>query len=253
MNNITTESNNKKEPLEILEFKNVSFGYSDQKMILKNVNLKFSKGKTYALVGPTGGGKSTTAGLMVRLYDPQEGVIEFKNKDIRSYEPAELSNGIGFILQEPFLFTGSIAQNIAYGNADFEEISETELEMFLDSMGLIKLLEKFEDGLSTQVNDNSENISLGQKQLVAFMRILLRKPELLIMDEATANIDTVTEQYLNEIISKLPKETTKIVIAHRLNTIRDADEIIFINAGKVKPSMSFDEALHLIDSSKRTS
>ena len=238
---------------EILEFKDVSFGYSDEKMILKDVNLKFYQGKTYALVGPTGGGKSTTAGLMVRLYDPQSGIIEFKNKDIRSYKPIELSSGIGFILQEPFLFTGTVAQNIAYGNPDFEEVSPEELEMFLHSMGLEKLLGRFENGLKTEVSDNSENISLGQKQLVAFMRILLRKPELLIMDEATANIDTVTEQYLNEIISKLPKETTKVVIAHRLNTIRDADEIIFINGGKVKPSMTFDEALLLIDSSRRSS
>ena len=238
---------------EILEFKNVSFGYDPDKLILKNVNLKFYRGKTYALVGPTGGGKSTTAGLMVRLYDPQNGKVEFKNTDIRTFKPSELSSGIGYILQEPFLFTGTVAQNITYGNENFEEIGEEELVSFLESMGLTKLLERFENGLKTEVNDNSENISLGQKQLVAFMRILLRKPELLIMDEATANIDTVTEQYLNEIISKLPKETTKVVIAHRLNTIRDANEIIFINAGKVKPSMSFDEALHLIDSSKRNS
>lgn len=239
--------------IEILEFKNVSFGYAEDKMILKHVNLKFLKGKTYALVGPTGGGKSTTAGLMVRLYDPNHGTVEFKNKDIRSYEPAELSKGIGFILQEPFLFTGTVAQNIAYGNPDFEVIGEEELEMFIEAEGLSKLLERFEHGLKTEVSDNSENISLGQKQLVAFMRILLRKPELLIMDEATANIDTVTEQHLNEIISKLPNETTKVVIAHRLNTIKDADEIVFINNGIVKPSMTFDQAINLIDSSKRSS
>ncbi len=238
---------------EILEFKDVSFGYSDTKMILSEVNLKFTSGKTYALVGPTGGGKSTTAGLMIRLYDPQSGVIEFQNRDIRSYKPAELASGIGFILQEPFLFTGTIAQNIIYGNTEFEDIGEADLKNYLESVGLTKLLERFEDGLETVVADNSQNISLGQKQLVAFMRILLRKPKLLIMDEATANIDTVTEQYLSEIISKLPKSTTKVVIAHRLNTIREADEIIFINAGKVKPSMTFDEALHLIDSSKRSS
>ena len=238
---------------EILEFKNVSFGYSDDKMILVDANLKFFRGKTYALVGPTGGGKSTTAGLMIRLYDPQSGVIEFKNQDIRSFKPAQLAAGIGFILQEPFLFSGTIAQNIVYGNDEFEERDQSDLKDYLERMGLSKLLERFEDGLETVVSDNSQNISLGQKQLVAFMRILLRQPELLIMDEATANIDTVTEQYLTEIIAKLPKSTTKVVIAHRLNTIREADEIIFINAGKVKPSMSFDEALHLIDSSKRSS
>ena len=238
---------------EIIEFKNVSFGYTEDKMILKHVNLKFLKGKTYALVGPTGGGKSTTAALMVRLYDPNEGIVEFKNKDIRMFEPAELSKGIGFILQEPFLFTGTVAQNIAYGNPDFEVIGEKELEMFIEAEGLSKLLERFENGLKTEVSDNSQNISLGQKQLVAFMRILLRKPELLIMDEATANIDTVTEQHLSEIISKLPKETTKVIIAHRLNTIKDADEIVFINNGIVKPSMTFDQAINLIDSSKRNS
>lgn len=238
---------------EIVEFKHVSFGYTDDKMILKDVCFKFLQGKTYAIVGPTGGGKSTTAGLMVRLFDPISGVVEFKNKDIRSYEPAELAKGIGFILQEPFLFTGTVAQNIAYGNQDFEDLSIEELSMILDSMGLLKLLDRFENGLETEVNDNSQNISLGQKQIVAFIRILLRSPELLILDEATANIDTITEQSLNEIISKLPPTTTKVVIAHRLNTIKDADEILFINNGKIQPAMSFEQALHLIDSSKRAS
>lgn len=236
--------------MEILEFKNVSFGYDDQKTILKNVSFDLKTGKTYALVGPTGGGKTTTASLMVRLFDPTEGTVEFESRDIRTYQPFELSKSIGFILQEPFLFTGSVGDNVRYGNPDMEEIGDEDLAKILEKQGLLKFLNKFENGLKTTVTDNAENISLGQKQLVAFVRILLRQPKLLIMDEATANIDTITEQNLTEIISKLPKETTKVIIAHRLNTIRSADQILFINNGKVKPAMDFGEAISLIENVK---
>lgn len=238
---------------EILEFKNVSFGYNIDQLIIKNNNIRLLAGKTYALVGPTGGGKTTTAGLMVRLFDPIEGIVEFKNKDIRTYIPSELSEEIGFILQEPFLFTGTIGENLIYGNHELEEKGVEALKDILTELKLDDVLTRFPDGLETIVNNNSENISLGQKQLVAFTRILLRKPKLLIMDEATANIDTVTELWLNKIIDRLPKSTTKVIIAHRLNTIKDADQILFINGGKITPAMDFDEALNLIESVKRKS
>ena len=238
---------------EILEFINVDFGYDTEKLILKNICLKLEKGKTYALVGPTGGGKSTTAGLMVRLYDPLEGVVEFKNQDIRSFPPEELAKSIGFILQEPFLFTGTVGYNITYGNPEIENITSLELEKLLIEKGLQELISKFEKGLDTEIEASSENISLGQKQLIAFIRILLRSPELLILDEATANIDTVTEKLLTEIINKLPTQTTKVIIAHRLNTIKQADQILFINAGKIQQALDFEDAIKLIDGSKRTS
>lgn len=239
-----------KNPNEIMQFINVDFGYDTEKLILKNVCLTLEKGKTYALVGPTGGGKSTTASLMIRLYDPLEGVVEFKDRDIRSFTAEELSKSIGFILQEPFLFTGTVGYNIKYGNSDLEKITDKELETILSEKGLDILTSKFENGLETEIHDNSENISLGQKQIIAFIRILLRAPELLILDEATANIDTVTEKLLSDIIEKLPKTTTKVIIAHRLNTIKDADEIIFVSGGRIEPAIQFDEIEKRLGKSK---
>jgi len=237
----------------LLEFKHVSFGYSSEKMILKDVCFNLETGKKYALVGPTGGGKTTTAGLMVRLYDPTEGLVMFNQKDIRTYQPSQLATDIGFILQEPFLFTGTVGQNIRYGNNLLENSSDEELFSQLKNHGLLDLMDKFEEGLKTQVTDNAENISLGQKQIIAFIRILLRQPKLLILDEATANIDTITEQQLAKIIAKLPSSTTQVIIAHRLNTIRNADQILFINGGKVKPAMDFEDAVKQIESNQRNS
>lgn len=237
----------------LLEFRNVSFGYEDSQPVLDGVSFHLEKNKTYALVGPTGGGKSTMAGLMVRLHDPVDGVICFKGRDIRTYSPSELGASIGVILQDPFLFSGTVGENIRYGNHALDALSDDDLAEAIKAKGLDHLLDRFEDGLKSPVNDTAENISLGQKQLISFIRILLREPELLIMDEATANIDTVTEQLLTDIISKLPKKTTKVVIAHRLNTIREADEILFVNAGKAERATDFEDALKKIDSTKRVS
>jgi ATP-binding cassette subfamily B protein len=237
----------------LLEFKNVSFGYEDEQHVLDDVSFYLEKNKTYALVGPTGGGKTTMAGLMVRLHDPVKGTVFFKGKDIRTYTQAELGDSIGVILQDPFLFSGTVGENIRYGNHSFDDMSDDDLRAVMAKKGLGHLLERFEDGLKSSVNDTAENISLGQKQLISFIRILLREPELLIMDEATANIDTVTEQILTDIISKLPKETTKVIIAHRLNTIREADEILFVNGGKAERATDFEDALGKIQGSKRVS
>jgi len=237
----------------LLEFKHVSFGYNPEKMILKDVCFNLETGKKYALVGPTGGGKTTTAGLMVRLYDPTEGLVMFNQKDIRTYQPSQLAHDIGFILQEPFLFTGTVGQNIRYGNNLLENSSDEQLSSQLENHGLFDLMDKFDKGLKTEVTDNAENISLGQKQIIAFIRILLRQPKLLILDEATANIDTITEQQLAKIIAKLPSSTTQVIIAHRLNTIRGADQILFINGGKVKPAINFEDAVKQIENNQRNS
>jgi ATP-binding cassette subfamily B protein len=220
---------------------------------LHDINFSLEKGKTYALVGPTGGGKTTTASLMARLYDPTEGQILLSGKDIRSYQPAERTQKIGFILQEPFLFTGTVRDNILYSNEKYQNHSNEELEKIIAEDNLTSLLERFESGLETKVTSSGDSISLGQKQLIAFMRAVLRHPELLILDEATANIDTVTEQLLTSILEKLPKSTTRVIIAHRLNTIEGADEIFFINAGTVTKAGSFEHALEMLLSGKRES
>jgi len=229
-----------------LHFSNVSFKYPNGKEVLHKVSFDLERGKTYAFVGPTGGGKTTTASLIARLYDASRGTILLDGKDIRSYKPEDRTRKIGFILQEPFLFSGTVRDNILYGNPEYKKFSNSQLSEAISEAGLQSLLDRFDQGLDTKVQTTGDGISLGQKQLIAFMRAVLRKPELLILDEATANIDTVTEQLLDSILKKLPESTTRVIIAHRLNTIENADEIFFVNTGKVIPAGSFNEAINLL-------
>lgn len=228
----------------LLSLKDVVFGYPDGSTVLERVNLDLEPGKTYALVGPTGGGKSTTASLMVRLYDPTSGDVLLNGRDIRTFQRSELAKEIGFILQDPYLFTGTLGQNVSYGLT--ESLSDEELLTRIEQQGLKPLLDRFSDGLQTEVSNSAENISLGQKQLIAFMRVLLRQPKLLILDEATANIDTITEKLLQHVVNELPKSTTKVIIAHRLNTIQSADEIIFVGGGKLTSAGDIETVTKLL-------
>jgi ATP-binding cassette subfamily B protein len=251
--NLVTVPEMRAEPVaSLLEFRNVHFAY-DTHDILHHVSFKLERGKTYALVGPTGGGKTTTASLIARLYDPKEGTVLLDGKDIRSYSAEERSQKIGFILQEPFLFSGTIRENILYGNAQFSSYSNEKLEEVIQGANLGEILALFEDGLETKVTSSGDSISLGQKQLIAFMRAVLRSPEVLILDEATANIDTVTEKLLGNILKQLPESTTQVIIAHRLNTIENADEIFFVNSGEVNRAGSLDDAMHMLLKDKRSS
>ncbi len=237
----------------LISFQNVTFSYIADKEILSNVSFDLERGKIYAFVGPTGGGKTTTASLIARLYDPTDGKVLLYGKDIRSYNSSDRTAKIGFILQEPFLFTGSIRDNILYGNACFINLTDEELLNELKEVNLDGLLERFEGGLNAEIKASGEGLSLGQKQIIAFMRAVIRRPDLLILDEATANIDTVTEQLLEDILRKLPKSATRIVIAHRLNTIENADEIYFVNAGTVTKAGSMQDAVDLLLQRKRQS
>jgi ATP-binding cassette subfamily B protein len=237
----------------LLEFKDVSFEYTSGKSILKNISFDLEKGKTYALVGPTGGGKSTTAALMARLYDPSKGMILFDGVDIRAMQPEDRASKIGFILQDPFLFSGSVRDNIVYGNPQYVELSHKKLEDILSDEGLSGLLARFDNGLETQIDSSASSISLGQKQLIAFIRAALRHPDLLILDEATANIDTVTEQLLDSVLRKLPASTTLVIIAHRLNTIENADQILFVNGGTIQQAGSLDHAVAMLEETARKS
>jgi ATP-binding cassette subfamily B protein len=229
-----------------LHFGNVSFSYPNGKEVLHKVSFDLQRGRTYAFVGPTGGGKTTTASLIARLYDASKGSIMLDGKDIRSYNPCERASKIGFILQEPFLFSGTVRDNILYGNPECAGLTNSLLEKALNEAQLASLLKRFDKGLDTPVQTTGDGISLGQKQIIAFMRAILRKPELLILDEATANIDTVTEQQLEAILKNLPETTTRVIIAHRLNTIENADEIFFVNSGEIIHAGSFNEALDLL-------
>ena len=236
-----------------LSFRNVSFTYPDGKEVLHHVSFDLERGKTYAFVGPTGGGKTTTASLIARLYDATKGTVLLDGKDISTYQPEERTSKIGFILQEPFLFTGTVRDNILYGNPEYKNLSNDELAEVIKESGLEALLSRFDSGLDSKVQTTGDGISLGQKQLIAFMRSVLRKPELLILDEATANIDTITEQLLENILQKLPVNTTRVIIAHRLNTIENADEIFFVNSGEVIPAGSLADAVNLLLHGKRES
>jgi ATP-binding cassette subfamily B protein len=238
----------------ILEFENVRFSYTGGKDdVLKSATFKLQRGRTYALVGPTGGGKTTTASLMARLYDPSNGRVLLDGRDIRTFRPEDRTKKIGFILQEPFLFTGTIRDNVLYGNEQYRNYTDEQLVALLNERNVGTLLARFEEGLQTKISSTGDAISLGQKQIVAFMRAVLRDPEILILDEATANIDTVTEQQLGQILDRLPQATTKVIIAHRLNTIANADEIFFINSGEITPAGSMEHALDMLLHGKRVS
>src|SRR5258706_11207936 len=190
---------------------------------------------------------------MPRLSDPASGRVLLDGRDIRTFRPEERTKKIGFILQEPFLFTGTIRDNVLYGNEQYRNYSDEQLIALLNDRNVGALLSRFEEGLQTKVTAGGDAISLGQKQLIAFMRAVLRDPEILILDEATANIDTVTEQQLEQILGKLPESTTKVIIAHRLNTIANADEIFFVNAGDITPAGSMQHALDMLLHGKRAS
>jgi ATP-binding cassette subfamily B protein len=244
----------KKKAKPLLAFEGVDFGYTAGKPVLGGVNLALERGRTYALVGPTGGGKTTTAMLMARLYDPTSGAVYLDGKDIRSLDAEERARRIGFILQDPFLISGTIKDNIVYGNPELQALDDAALAELMASQGLSGFLTRFgEQGLATPVRGVGDGLSLGQKQLIAFLRAVLRRPEILILDEATANIDTVTEQMLEEVLAKLPKTTTKVIIAHRLNTIQNADEIFFVGGGDLTPAGSMEHAVGMLLGHDRTS
>lgn len=237
----------------VLEFRHVDFHYPDGQEVLREVSFELEKGKAYALVGPTGGGKTTTANLMARLYDPSKGTVFLDGRDIRSFSPAERAQKVGFILQEPYLFSGTVRDNIVYGNDEYKNYSTEQMAKVLADSNLSALIARFPEGLETKITTSGNSISLGQKQLIAFMRATLRRPELLILDEATANIDTVTEELLQDILDKLAASTTKVIIAHRLNTISNVDQIFFVNSGEITLAGSMEHAVDMLLHEKRAS
>jgi ATP-binding cassette, subfamily B, bacterial len=211
-------------------FDHVRFSYSDKEVVLPDFSLEIPAGQTIALVGHTGAGKSSIARLVARFYEFQEGSITVDGRDIRSVDLAELRHQIGIVPQSPILFTGTVAQNIRYGLQD----ADTERVRWAAShVGSGDWLEDLPNGLETDVGERGASISLGQRQLVALARVLLKDPAIFILDEATASVDPFTEAQIQEGLDAVMGGRTAIVIAHRLSTIRTADRIIVLDKGRI--------------------
>ncbi|NRT72050.1 ABC transporter ATP-binding protein [Clostridium beijerinckii] len=224
-----------------IEFDHVTFSYTNADVAaLKNTSFKLKAGEKIALVGETGAGKTTITNLISRFYDPTFGCVKIDGVDIKDVTIESLRSQMGIMLQDSFLFSTSIKENIRYGklNATDEEVIQAA-----KAVNAHEFIEKLENGYDTDVNERGSRLSLGQRQLIAFARALIADPRILILDEATANIDTETELLVQEGIKKLMKGRTSIVIAHRLSTIRDCDKIFVLSKGRIVESGTHDELL----------
>ncbi len=224
-----------------IEFKNVDFKYPGaDEYVLKDFDLKIPFGTNVAIVGETGAGKSTMANLICRFYEPTEGQILVDGRDYRERSQLWLHSALGYVLQTPHLFSGTIRDNLLYGN---ENATDEEIAEAIKMVSAEGLIEKLDDGLDTDVGEGGDLLSTGEKQLISFARAILAKPKIIILDEATASVDTITEQKIQSAIDKVVKGRTSIVIAHRLSTIRNADIILVVDNGQIVERGRHEELL----------
>ena len=225
-----------------VEFENVSFGYTPGQTVLKDVSFKVEPGQSIAFVGPTGAGKSTIINLLSRFYDIRSGSIKVDGIDVRDIDLNDLRTNIGIMLQDTFMFSGTIADNIRYGKLD---ATDGEIAEACRAVGAHDFIIQTEKGYNTQVGERGSRLSMGQRQLISFARTLLADPHILILDEATASIDTNTEILIQKAIEVILKGRTSFVIAHRLSTIRKADSIMVINNQGIEERGTHDELMKL--------
>lgn len=213
-----------------VEFDHVTFEYKSGECVLDDFNLHVRPGETLALVGHTGAGKSSIARLITRFYEFQAGNIRIDGRDIRSFDLTDYRKHLGIVSQSPFLFSGSVLENIRYAATD---ASRAEIEAIAHQIGGGEWLETLPDGLESEVGERGSRLSMGQRQLVSLMRVLVQKPAVFILDEATASIDPFTEVQIQQALNLILKRTTSFLIAHRLSTVRSADRIIVIEKGRI--------------------
>jgi ATP-binding cassette subfamily B protein len=239
VDNISFDSNKEEEKIGEIRFENVSFGYKPDEYVLKNLNFTIKSGEKIALVGPTGAGKSSIIRLLCRLYEPTHGRILVDGIDIRDITQAELRSHIGVILQESFIFAGDVKRNITLG----EEYSLEEIKKAAKITNIDKFIEGLPEGYETQLRERGANLSGGQKQLLAFARVAIRNPNILVLDEATSSLDVATEADTQQALDKLLVNKTAIIIAHRLSTIRNVDRIFVLKHGELIESGNHDQLL----------
>lgn len=211
-------------------FENVSFGYDDHNLILQDINLQANPGKRIALVGETGAGKSTIIRLLTRFFDIGDGVITVDGHDIRDIDQSSLRRQLGIVLQDSFLFTGTIEDNIRYGRLD---ATDEEIVATAKAVGAHDFILRMPDGYKTEVGENGSNLSIGQRQILSFARALVADPKILVLDEATSSVDTASEKVIQKAMDTLMAGRTSFVIAHRLSTIVNADHIVVLDNGRI--------------------
>jgi ATP-binding cassette subfamily B protein len=223
-----------------VKFENVWFAYNEEQYVLKNINLNIKAGETIAMVGATGAGKSSVINLLSRFYEVNKGSIKVDGVDIREYDLGILRKNIGIVLQDVFLFSDSILTNITLGNPD---VTEEMVWHAADLVGARKFIERLPGQLSYNVMERGATLSVGQRQLISFIRAMVYEPKILVLDEATSSVDSETEEMIQNAIEKMMKGRTSIVIAHRLSTIQKADKIMVLDHGEIKESGRHDELL----------
>lgn len=225
-----------------VDFDNVTFSYEDGDVVLQDFNLHVKPGETIALVGPTGAGKTTVINTLTRFYDVDEGSVKIDGIDVRDIELKSLRKKVGVLMQDPFIFKGSIIDNIRYGREDAtdEECIQAAKTIFAD-----RFIEKMPDGYYHMLDERGEGLSAGEKQLISFARIILKNPSVIILDEATSSIDTETENMIQKALNVLLKDKTAFIVAHRLSTIRNADRILYIANKGIAEEGTHEELMKL--------
>jgi ATP-binding cassette subfamily B protein len=223
-----------------VEFRNVWFAYEDERYVLKNISFRAEPGQTVALVGATGAGKTSVINLLTRFYEHNKGNILIDKTDIAEYELKGLRKNIGVVLQDVFLFSGSIRDNITLGDTS---ISDEEILHAADLVGARAFIDRMPGGLDFNVMERGATLSVGQRQLISFIRAMVYDPHIIILDEATSSVDTETEELIQEAINKVMRGRTSLVIAHRLSTIQKADTILVFDKGEILESGKHDELL----------